>query len=914
MGFCLVLLVLSTSLSASGQTNNDSPARTQPSSVTVTASSFAEAVRLIGPGNVTHMRLEVYSPGGEKVFDSGTRDGNVLDWRWRDENAKPLDTDRYLCVVTVQSLSGKMSRKLAHVSFENQQATLRPVDVTQINPAQAQSSAASNADTPLTIVSADQGIAATVIAHDGADGQLSRTRGALTFHLGDFFSGDDKEQMRLTEDGRLGIGTANPQAKLDIAGTIRASKGVEFADGTVQTTGLSGRIDKDGNIVPAAAGSGTQGRIAKWSDDVGTLGDSTIFQDASNNLGIGTTSPNPNAVLHLHKAQSTGTAMFVTNDGGGTALSSLRAGLNPANYAVDYASLNILGLGWPSGAGGPFLKGKTVLIEGSGSNFGIGNINDTEPLLFYTTSSRIERMRLTASGNFGIGTANPAFKLDVAGDVNTSTQYNVGGSRVLGTPGLNTFVGNGTGINNSGNNNSNSFLGNLAGNQNTTGSLNSFFGVDAGRLNVTGTENAFFGYSAGRSNTVSFNSFFGSRAGGLNTTGSGNSFFGSKSGAANTSGSNNAFFGTEAGAANMTSAGNSFFGYRAGFVNTAGGNSFFGNFAGASNTTAANNSFFGNNAGIVNQTGANNSFFGGNAGSSNTNGTANAFFGYNAGSANISGLNNTFVGNQTGLVNTASYNTFVGNQAGSATTTGGFNTFFGTFSGNTNTTGNNNTIIGHNADVGTNNLTYATAIGAGTVVTSSNTIMLGRSNGTDTVVIPGSLFLPTGVTGTLHADDLVIAGFGAFQQGIQLPYLGNSGDQDICRNTTTTYISVCSSSLRYKTKVQTFFGGLNIVRRLRPITFNWKDGGMFDLGFAAEEVNEIEPLLTTYNDKGEIEGVKYRQITTVLVNAVNEQQQQIAEQQRIIEAQQQQLQKQLDLLQALKRTVCRRNGKAAVCK
>jgi hypothetical protein len=74
------------------------------------------------------------------------------------------------------------------------------------------------------------------------------------------FPGTDKEQMRLTEDGRLGIGTSKPAATLDVAGSIRTTKGIEFADGTVQTTGLSGRRDKDGNFVPNAAGSGTLNR------------------------------------------------------------------------------------------------------------------------------------------------------------------------------------------------------------------------------------------------------------------------------------------------------------------------------------------------------------------------------------------------------------------------------------------------------------------------------------------------------------------------------------------------------------------------------------------------------------------------------------------------------------------------------
>ena len=75
---------------------------------------------------------------------------------------------------------------------------------------------------------------------------------------------------------------------------------------------------------------------------------------------------------------------------------------------------------------------------------------------------------------------------------------------------------------------------------------------------------------------------------------------------------------------------------------------------------------------------------------------------------------------------------------------------------------------------------------------------------------------------------------------------------------------------------------------------------MEDVGFGAEEVDKIEPLLTTRNDKGEIEGVKYGQITTVLVNAVNEQQ-------GIIERQQKEI-------KDLKAIVCEIKPEAGICR
>jgi hypothetical protein len=39
-----------------------------------------------------------------------------------------------------------------------------------------------------------------------------------------------------------------------------------------------------------------------------------------------------------------------------------------------------------------------------------------------------------------------------------------------------------------------------------------------------------------------------------------------------------------------------------------------------------------------------------------------------------------------------------------------------------------------------------------------------------------------------------------------------------------------ASSLRFKTNVQPFREGFDVVQRLRPISFDWKDGGMRDIG------------------------------------------------------------------------------------
>ena len=89
---------------------------------------------------------------------------------------------------------------------------------------------------------------------------------------------------------------------------------------------------------------------------------------------------------------------------------------------------------------------------------------------------------------------------------------------------------------------------------------------------------------------------------------------------------------------------------------------------------------------------------------------------------------------------TGQYNTSVGYLAGQNITTGSSNTCIGYGAGDSATYSpgmSNCTFVGTAADPGAASLSYATAIGAGSVVTTSNTVQLGRT--TDTVNIPGLL-------------------------------------------------------------------------------------------------------------------------------------------------------------------------------
>jgi hypothetical protein len=332
-------------------------------------------------------------------------------------------------------------------------------------------------------------------------------------------------------------------------------------------------------------------------------------------------------------------------------------------------------------------------------------------------------------------------------------------------------------------------------------------------------------------------------------------------------------------------------------------------------------------------TGNGNTFAGVFAGK-DTVGCCNSLFGNAAGRFNIDGVQNSFFGYMAGYSNTGHLNTFIGAGAGENHAVGDSNSYFGTFAGTSDALGNYNTMIGYSANVAVNNLTHATAIGAEAAVSTSNTVLLGRSGGQDAVQIPGRVGIGIGTTAPitrLHIADnggrilfgnggcaAGSAGLGfassltcqnysvlgdgtntiinrptggaiAFRENnldqmlilsggvVSITTLGSAGSNHLCRNAFNE-ISVCSSSLRYKTNINPFGLGLSLVNRLSPIAFNWKQGGMKDLGLGAEDVEKVEPLLVTYNAKGEVEGVKYDRVAVVLINAVKEQQAQIDQQ------------------------------------
>ncbi|MDT7541980.1 MAG: hypothetical protein QOE33_1884, partial [Acidobacteriota bacterium] len=276
-----LLLSLSIATVAFAQTTVPSK-RPAPTDQTVTVSISVKGVRFSALGEVGQMRVEAFDASGASVYNSDFQPGNVRDWALRDKNDAPLLDGSYLCVVTARGLSKRMSVRQGTITIEGGQASLQLGEGGQVADVEPEKS--------LTSVTAESAPATTLMAHNGRDGQVISTRGALTFRAGDFFGGKDQELMRLTPEGHLGIGTSDPQATLDVAGTLRARGGIVFDDGTVLKSaqgngGLRSTAMPGGTLSTAAAGTGSQNRLAKWTDNAGNLGDS-LLTEAGGGVGL----------------------------------------------------------------------------------------------------------------------------------------------------------------------------------------------------------------------------------------------------------------------------------------------------------------------------------------------------------------------------------------------------------------------------------------------------------------------------------------------------------------------------------------------------------------------------------------------------------------------------------------------------
>jgi hypothetical protein len=249
---------------------------------------------------------------------------------------------------------------------------------------------------------------------------------------------------------------------------------------------------------------------------------------------------------------------------------------------------------------------------------------------------------LDVTGTLSAGTLGLTYPLDLAGATEVFNDTVSGNSIMTVDPA-----------------NFNLFLGDRAGQSNTSGQYNVFIGIQAGQSNTTNGANTYIGYQAGRDNV----------------DGKNNTFIGWGANSDGTTGSDSTIVGDWAGRYNEAS-GVNFFGRFAGHNNTTGtGNVFMGHYAGESNTTASNNTYIGNNAGRNNDQLDNVAI--GNKALQNGNGRDNVFIGRAAGEQSGNVNSNVVIGETAGFELDGVQNVFLGQGTGSSATTADQNILIG---------------------------------------------------------------------------------------------------------------------------------------------------------------------------------------------------------------------------------------------
>ncbi|WP_295578211.1 tail fiber domain-containing protein [uncultured Lamprocystis sp.] len=135
--------------------------------------------------------------------------------------------------------------------------------------------------------------------------------------------------------------------------------------------------------------------------------------------------------------------------------------------------------------------------------------------------------------------------------------------------------------------------------------------------------------------------------------------------------------------------------------------------------------------------------------------------------------------------------------------------------------------------------------------------------------------------GELIINDLGSAVSGA---GSRRMTIKTNGDVNFPRNLTALSINA-TSSIRYKTDVETITEANRSLDKLRGVRFKWKENGLPSIGLIAEEVAQVFPEVVQRNvENGEVDAINYAALTGVLVEALKEQQAQLTAQQKELAA------------------------------
>jgi hypothetical protein len=219
------------------------------------------------------------------------------------------------------------------------------------------------------------------VANDGYKFFADSSSGYLSFLR--TTSGSDTERMRIDVNGNVGIGTASPTY-----GTLEVAQGSAGVVSVINNTAGAWSFRKvrsdgsNGMGLYDATGFGVMALYAAGSE--------RMRIDSSGNVGIGTSSPSKKLEVWA-TSNSLQILSVVRNDQAGSGVAAI--GFNTASSGGGEATSTKAGIGLLRGAS--FGRGALCFYN-----------NDTASAGDFTTAD--ERMRITPTGNVGIGASSPA--------------------------------------------------------------------------------------------------------------------------------------------------------------------------------------------------------------------------------------------------------------------------------------------------------------------------------------------------------------------------------------------------------------------------------------------------------------------------------------------------------------------------
>jgi len=649
--------------------------------------------------------------------------------------------------------------------------------------------------------------------------------------------------VTFTGDGT--VLSSTPSAAVLTSGTLTATLATQTANTVLGALTATTPSDL---AVPSCS---TSGSALKWTSGTGfgcntTIAASTVSTisgliSASTNITItgGGTQASPYVIAAAGGSSGGGVTSFT---GDGVIISNSGSTGAVTDTLVAAAAKTLLGNPLNSAAApvytsAPYVSGVVTasaynaFTAGTGSGYLVNGING----LSYPSQDS------TANATVAIGSSTLALLSTASAAYhNTGVGYQVLASN-MSTAALN-----------------NTAVGYKAGNNVTTGPSNTLIGANAGASASTDQGNTAVGASALTATAAGFfaeNTAVGYQAGTSITTGSGNVLFGANTGGVLATGSNNILIG---------------------------GSGLSGSATVATSTTGA-----GIGIGVATKPGSDDVAIGTDAMQhTTTNSNLNTAVGAFAMAAITSGPNNTAVGEnalagaQADGNNVAIGLNALGVQNGAGATAG--NVGVGFNAGDKITTGANNTVIGG-------------SVGSLTLVSGASNILIGVSSAIDTAASNTSNSIRIGGTGGAWVDvtgSNTVSTASTKARGIwNMPDLASSSSATtgtVCWTTATGLLNVdttvaCLASLEeMKDKHGDIDNALDLVEKIKPFWFTWKKdtpeypGDKHEQpGMGAHQVESVDTRLVAYTPDGKLKGVRYQEMTAVLVKAIQEQQKEI---------------------------------------